>query len=248
MLYENICRSGCGVSVVGFQRVQAEAEKDEFINEPVPAQQVKYISGKEANLWIYDWKKWIQMITAWGKLYARELFENRRFPDVAIHEDEAFIYQLLYYSGTTAYTNGAFYFYRSNAAGIMSGRFQKKSMVIFKIMDERAEFYLQNGETELEALTRDREFFTAVQYFHQAGKNSSVWKGARQEIRKKQKELYWILMKKKSFFVARRLKYTGALLCPEIFYGYYYEKPGKWRGVICCIKEKASRKKKKESR
>ena len=65
-------------------------------------------------------------------------------------------------------------------------------------MDERAEFYLQNGEAELEALTRDREFFTAVQYFHQAGKNTSVWQGARQEIRKKQKELYWILMKRKS--------------------------------------------------
>lgn len=60
---------------------------------------------------LYRRSEWVRMVTAWGKLFRREMLETERFPDVKLHEDEALIYKLLYRSRQVAMVDGALYLY-----------------------------------------------------------------------------------------------------------------------------------------
>ena len=72
------------------------------IAAPLANKPVRVVDGREANMMLYRRSEWVRMVTAWGKLFRRELLETERFPDVKLHEDEALIYKLLYRSRQVA--------------------------------------------------------------------------------------------------------------------------------------------------
>lgn len=211
------------VAIGKFERVPMEIDSSKKISEILDGGKIKCISGQEANYQIYN-ENWSRMIIAWGKLFHKSLLNGFYFPDVKLHEDEACIYKLLYSAKRVVLVDQLIYFYRYNPNGLMASRYSVDKMTMISILEERKNFYSQKGEQELIIKTINREFFTAVEYYQIIKKiNAKNLKLAR-EMRTKQKELYWILMKNSSYSLKRKLIYTEALFFPKHFKRLYYMK------------------------
>jgi len=205
------------VAVGTFERT-AHEDNIPKCNLPRENPPVRIISGKEANLLIYDRPNWSRMVTAWGKLYRRELFAHERYPDVKLHEDEALTYKLLYRSQWVAMVDGALYLYTRNPDSLMANRFTPERMTVLDILDECLAFYAANGETgDLIYFTQNRQFMFAVLYYQHTKKE----KDFQRKARKKQWNLYWKLLRS-AYPLKRKLIYTYAMVLPMHFTKLYF--------------------------
>lgn len=153
--------NGAEIAVGDFMKA-TPAEYLPKIAAPLANKPVRVVDGREANMMLYRRSEWVRMVTAWGKLFRRELLETERFPDVKLHEDEALIYKLLYRSQQVAMVDGALYLYTANQGGLMANRFTPERMTMLDILDERLAFYRENGETgDLIRFTQNRQFMFA---------------------------------------------------------------------------------------
>ncbi len=66
-------------------------------------------------------KENVLLVIACNKLYKREIFENNRFPEGKIHEDEFTTHRLIGAAGSIALTSAALYHYRIREGSITSG-------------------------------------------------------------------------------------------------------------------------------
>ena len=188
------------------------------IAAPLQNKPVRVVDGREANMMLYCRSEWVRMVTAWGKLFRRELLETERFPDVKLHEDEALIYKLLYRSRQVAMVDGALYLYTANQGGLMANRYTPERMTMLDILDERLAFYRENGETgDLIRFTQNRQFMFAVLYYQHAKKE----KDFQRKARKKQWNLYWKLLRS-AYPLKRKLIYTYAMVLPMHFTKLYF--------------------------
>ena len=89
--------------------------------------------------------------TAWGKIYARELFNNIRFPLGLIHEDEYTLYKLLYNSRKTIFLDAALYFYFQRSSSIM-GTASPSSIRALRAKVERYFFFKEKNEPDIQEL------------------------------------------------------------------------------------------------
>lgn len=127
--------NGAEIAVGDFMKA-TPAEYLPKIAAPLANKPVRVVDGREANMMLYRRSEWVRMVTAWGKLFRREMLETERFPDVKLHEDEALIYKLLYRSRQVVMVDGALYLYTANQAGLImrcdsdSGKKLIKSMVL----------------------------------------------------------------------------------------------------------------------
>lgn len=71
-------------------------------------------------------------ISAWGKIYKKQLFEGIRFPEGEIHEDVAIMYRLFMKCKKIGVINKALYFYRNNPEGISKQDYNEKYDVVLK--------------------------------------------------------------------------------------------------------------------
>ena len=95
---------------------------------------------------IYDAPKYIAI---WGKLYRRELFENFRFAEGIIYEDEDALPQLFYASRSVAILQAQKYFYRVRPDSTMTAAFSKKRLDIISVSKRRIHLFTQWGLTDL---------------------------------------------------------------------------------------------------
>ena len=161
----NACqREQADIAIGEIERVPYDTPSEKA-SSPISETAVRCITGRDANFMIYNVSTWTRVITAWGKLYHRFLFEQTRYPMIALHEDEALTYRLLYQSKIIAVCDSAFYYYRSNPASLMNQSFSEKKLLIFPILEERAAFYHEHGEDKLYQDTILREFYIATQYY-----------------------------------------------------------------------------------
>lgn len=88
-------------------------------------------------------------VVAWNKLYKRSIFENIVYPVGKIHEDEATTYKLLYKADKVAVLDSKLYFYYQNMDSITRKKYNIKRLDILTAVEERREFYKENGLEEL---------------------------------------------------------------------------------------------------
>lgn len=91
-------------------------------------------------------------VTAWGKIYAKELFGKMRYPLGKIHEDLATTYKLIYEVEAIAYTNEVLYFQNVRDESINSKtRFYLGRLDALRFRKEQIDFYKGRNEKELAA-------------------------------------------------------------------------------------------------
>ena len=85
-----------------------------------------------------------EFLTAWGKLYKRELFAELRYKKGFLHEDEFIIHHLYHLSKKIVVTTQKLYYYFKNENSITGGGFKLKRIDILRALQDRSEFLKQN--------------------------------------------------------------------------------------------------------
>lgn len=215
------CREqGCEASIGRFTRVPAETDARTLCSVPLSDAPAEIVTGRETNLRLYTAKHWTRTTTAWNKLFRRDLWADARFPDIALHEDEALMYQVLYRAQKVAYVEETLYFYRINSTGLMANRCQEKNLTMLAILDERQKFYEAQNEPLLLTRTRNREFFCAVEYYQIVSQLPQPNRALLHRYRELMRELYGPLLRS-DYPLKRKVFYTLALCCPQHFTRMY---------------------------
>lgn len=131
--------SGKDIGICNFARVFSDHEETafEFEEERMFSQDEMYEAiSREVN--------W-QWITVWNKLYRKEIFENLRFPEGRIHEDEAVIHNIIFMSNGAAFIPDEMYYYVQRQGSIMSMKSNKRMSDAYDAYMERTEFFIKNN-------------------------------------------------------------------------------------------------------
>ena len=111
--------------------------------EPFPA--INEIEPKLYRTEDYYIAKDVNATVAWGKLYARECFQNIRYPDGKIHEDEYVTYRILFERQYVSVVDAQIYAYFDNTNGITNAKWTPKRMDAIDALEEQVAFFLERG-------------------------------------------------------------------------------------------------------
>lgn len=80
------------------------------------------------------------LMTAWAKLYKKEIFEDIRYPVGKLHEDEFVIHQVIYKANTFAHTTEKLYYYLKRRESITAVKKQKNITDVLEAFKNRYDF------------------------------------------------------------------------------------------------------------
>ena len=125
---------------------------------------LELLSGKKAIERQFGGKT-VQYVSSCVKLYARGLFEQLRFPEGLVHEDEGTTYKALYACEKVVVSQRIVYAYYYNPESITKLPKKKNYQDLCSIFKEQIEFYKEHGETVLEARVRNRYCIQAAAHY-----------------------------------------------------------------------------------
>lgn len=152
-LFKLMVREGADIAVGNY--IATSEERVDFSkkgNQPVTE---KSYSNIEAITQLFS-SATVKMVTAWMKLYRRELFDGIRFPEGLLHEDEATTYQVYYRSKKIVVSDKYIYAYYSNPESITRAMKPKSYFDKCSIFREQISFFEAHGESGLADRVRNR--------------------------------------------------------------------------------------------
>lgn len=134
--------------------------------------------------------------TAWGKLYARELWQNLNFPDGKIHEDIGVVYQAVMKCNKIAYTPEPNYYYYQRKNSITNQTFTADKLALISLTDKMCDD-IDKKFPALQNTTNCRRMHARFSILRQmpSGRKLSP------ELRKKQKEIIKYLRTHKDYIL-----------------------------------------------
>ena len=137
-----MCRCKADVVACGFAHV-FDSRPERTFTSPAPG----IWNGKEAVMQMMNTNN--LCTTAWNKLYRTELWQDVRFPEGKVHEDEATIYKLLYQAKIVSYMPDCLYKYYQRDNSIMNSGLEGRYGDYLWAMKERIQFFRDRKEQEL---------------------------------------------------------------------------------------------------
>ncbi len=154
---------------------------------------------------------------AWGKIYAKKLFETERYPYGKIHEDLALTYKLVYEAGKVEYTNEILYFYNERPDSINAkNRFYYEKLVVLDFYKEQIEYFRNKKEKELEKRSiRDYVYELLIAY----NKTKDILhdKGMAEKLKKEYRNKYGDVMKDERISLKTKVLLSFCYYRPEIW-------------------------------
>lgn len=159
-LYNSLTKNNADISICNY--FHFVSEKD-IKNWDVNSDSIRIYSGREAckKMYISD-NDALSMVTLWGKLIPKNMFNNIRFPIGRIHEDQFILYKILYKCEKCIEIKKQLYGYRHNPTGIINSNFSNSRYDDILAMDQAIDFYKKQDDKELvQAASRLRESLIA---------------------------------------------------------------------------------------
>ena len=138
-LYQAVKKTGCAISACGVQ--STSQEKD--LQDVTSTDAIHTVSTEQ----FYCGDKMIATI-ACGKLYPKSDFEQIRYPEGKIHEDELTTHKLLFRYPEIAFVDLPLYQYFQNQQGIMRGGWSPKHISEVEGMADQLRMFLDRGLTD----------------------------------------------------------------------------------------------------
>ena len=102
-------------------------------------------------------------IAVWSKLYKKEFWKNRRFPEGKIHEDYMLTCEALYEANKIGFINrGLYNHFVSNETSIVNSKFGKKDLYLEIQNELRVKYLADKGEKELANLAKIQYYYTIL--------------------------------------------------------------------------------------
>ena len=179
------------------------------------------ISKETFRNWLYDdrTKQYVLLIVPWGKIYAKELFEDIRYPLGKLHEDEYVVGPILERCSAVSFVPEKLYYYRQNDSGVTSSAnsMNLKHLDVVEALTRRIEMALREGDSSFALATLKNALYKCAGFYREAKRLDA------EEMKKasmaRYKETYAEYGKMLSF--KQRLKYSLFPVCPSAFIRLY---------------------------
>jgi len=144
-----VARDGCDIVIGRYTEVP---ESDEGCIDFKRGEGLEIITGREACLRIYLSKERILYQIVWGRIFAKHIWENLRFPDGKTAEDAFVSHSLYYNAGSIAILDAALYAYVQSSNSIMRSGFTPRRFDALDMWQEGVRLYREAGDSELESI------------------------------------------------------------------------------------------------
>lgn len=91
----------------------------------------------------------VEFVIAWNKIYKKDLFNNLKFEEGRICEDEFMAHKILYKSKITTYVHIDLYYYRQRINSIMTSKYSIKNLDAVYALQDRVEFFYKINNKDL---------------------------------------------------------------------------------------------------
>lgn len=154
----------------------------------------------------------VETIVVWNKLYKRELFDQVRFPQGRIHEDEATSYKVLYKAKKIARIDKVLYLYYQNRASITQQTYSLKRLDILTALEERMSFFKEHNLIQLYEKDSYKYLCKLLIQYYLVSKMDTVNMVVLKNLKKK----YWLKLKESKTF-----EWSVKRKCALIFWGMF---------------------------
>ena len=141
-----------------------KTQEDHVSFDRTTEEQIRLFTGKEACMTLQGWELYMPMVTAWGKLFPRELLLREPFTEGRLHEDEATTYRLYAAVSRVALSSRPVYAYYQNPNSIMHTRSERSQRDTLLAYCEQIRFFRSQGETALAEAAEDKLLNVAVDF------------------------------------------------------------------------------------
>lgn len=139
-LYHNLTETGSDVSICNFQDVYENEEVDTSLKE---TSKILTFDGSNKFEQLYKDLR-LRFVTAWGKLYRKDIFDKVKYPVGKINEDEFVCHHILSLCDKVCYSDVKYYYYLQRQNSIMHQKYSKKNLNIFEALYDRFLFFKEN--------------------------------------------------------------------------------------------------------
>ena len=140
-LYKGIFENNADMSIASFSVC-----KENCVNIS-PVEEAKYIIvTKTQCMEYYTSLRLNPFISAWNKLYKRDLFDGITYPDGKLYEDAFTTYKLFEKAERIAFTSTKLYYYRVNPQSILGQSFREKHLEMIEAFRSGMDYFNQKGE------------------------------------------------------------------------------------------------------
>jgi len=140
------CDTMADVVCCGFEKVYEDGRKETFTSE-------KSFLANAAEAVEEMMTQRNVCSVAWNKLYRRSLWDDVRFPEGKVHEDEFVTYRILYKASHVAYIGNPHYQYFQRKNGIMGRMSYDGEMQMLEALEERTAWLEVQKERRLMAIS-----------------------------------------------------------------------------------------------
>lgn len=138
ILYKTLNQSMADISVCSWKKVQ-DINSPNNKNYDSENLNIQTFEGDDVFELLFN-KKVPLIMSAWAKLYKKEMFNEIRYPIGMLHEDEAVIHKILYKCKKLSYVDYEMYNNTQRNNSITATSFSKKRLQALQIMNDRVEF------------------------------------------------------------------------------------------------------------
>lgn len=133
-MYNEIIKTNSDIIVCNFKKVFKNVEESYiYRNKSLDLNNIEALNELYNIKYIYN--------LAWNKIYKKSLFDNLRYKEGFIYEDEFIIHHLLYKSNKTRYIPENFYNYYQREGSIINSKFNIRKYDRVLALGERIEFF-----------------------------------------------------------------------------------------------------------
>lgn len=211
-LYEALKSTGADMSLCNYRKVNSN-KKNQF-------EASRDISDQCMDEAVY-WHKLYETdgtgyVVAWNKLYRRQLWENLRYPEGKINEDEYVLHEILSQCQTITGCSFVGYNYLERDGSIMSYRRKKANFDVFDAWLRRIAYFKKNAMYQEMQIQLSEYCLELIIRCHTC--KTSEEKKKYREYTKRYKELYRMAACKVKMPLKEKLKTFGSVTMPEVMY------------------------------
>ena len=161
-LVEVIIRTGTDIAF-------CDIESERLSESEAIHKKADVISIEECRRFLYNplSREYVEMVVIWNKIYNSKLFENLRFEEDKIHEDDFLMNNFMYKLSGMGYVDSKNYYYRYNSEGITGEKncYNIEHLNIIDAYEDRISFALDNSDGEFATVTFKWALLKLVDYY-----------------------------------------------------------------------------------
>ncbi len=152
----------------------------------------------------------------WNKLYKREIFEGKKYPEGRIYEDSALMQDVLYPAVRIAETDAKLYVYHTETEGITRIAYGKQHLAEVIYAGKRMNFFKGRRDYFLYALARKQYCICLLKHYYLVYKNDASKDMILVKLREQQKRYLKGFAWKRTLSLPIQLIFTLGLYFPYI--------------------------------